>query len=69
MHPIVWFIENPVKVCCGVILLVLFGLLAIFQMPIQLSPDVERPQVTIETVWPGASPQEIEKEIVKEQED
>jgi HAE1 family hydrophobic/amphiphilic exporter-1 len=69
MHPIVWFIENPVKVCCGVILIVLFGLLAIFQMPIQLSPDVERPQVSIETVWPGASPQEIEKEIVKEQED
>ncbi|MFM7739373.1 MAG: efflux RND transporter permease subunit, partial [Planctomycetota bacterium] len=56
MHPIVWFIENPVKVCCGVILIVLFGLLAIFQMPIQLSPDVERPQVSIETVWPGASP-------------
>ena len=42
MHPIVWFIENPVKVCCGVILIVLFGLLAIFQMPIQLSPDEQQ---------------------------
>lgn len=69
MHPIAWFIENPVKVCCGVILLVLFGLIAVYRMPMQLAPDVERPQVSIETVWPGASPQEIEKEIVKEQED
>ncbi len=38
-------------------------------MPVQLSPDVERPTITISTIWPGASPQEVEKEIVQEQED
>ncbi len=69
MHPIAWFIENPVKVAVGVILLVMFGLIALFKMPLQLSPDVERPQITISTQWPGASPQEIENEIVKEQEE
>ncbi len=40
-----------------------------FRMPVQLSPDVEQPKISINTVWPGASPQEVEKEIVKEQEE
>ncbi|HMP80274.1 MAG TPA: efflux RND transporter permease subunit, partial [Pirellulaceae bacterium] len=69
MHPIAWLIDNPVKVSVGVILLVMFGSIALFQMPMQLSPDVERPQVTVQTAWPGASPQEIENEIIKEQEE
>lgn len=69
MHPIAAIIENPVKVSVGVILVLLFGLIAMFIMPIQLSPDVERPSVTVSTTWPGASPQEIEKEIVQEQEE
>lgn len=69
MHPISWFIENPVKVSVGIILLTLFGVLAMFQMPMQLAPNVERPSISIETSWPGASPQEIEKEIVNEQEE
>ena len=69
MHPISAFIANPVKVAVGVLLLALFGTLAMFRMPVQLSPDVEQPKITITTVWPGASPQEVEKEIVKEQEE
>lgn len=69
MHPITWFIENPVKVSVGIILLTLFGALAMFRMPMQLTPDVERPSISIDTRWAGASPQEIEKEIVNEQEE
>ncbi len=69
MHPIAAFIANPVKVSVGVLLLTLFGILAMFGMPVQLSPDVEQPKISIRTVWPGASPQEVEKEIVKEQEE
>lgn len=69
MHPISWFIENPVKVSVGIILLTLFGVLAMFRMPMQLAPNVERPSISITTRWPGASPQEIEKEIVNEQEE
>src|SRR5436190_7227378 len=38
-------------------------------MPMQLTPEVEIPTLTIETVWPGASPQEVEQEIVQEQEE
>jgi HAE1 family hydrophobic/amphiphilic exporter-1 len=63
------FVRNPVKVAVGVILLTLFGLIALKRMPIQLIPEVTIPTLTIETRWPGASPQEVEREIILEQEE
>ncbi len=69
MHPISWFIDNPVKVSVGVILLMLFGAISLFNMPMQLSPDVTRPQISISTTWSGASPHEIENEIINSQEE
>lgn len=63
------FVNNPVKVAVGVILVALFGTIALFQMPMELTPDVEIPSITIETRWPGAGPNEVEKEIVQEQEE
>ena len=69
MHPIAAVIENPVKVSVGVILVLLFGVLAMWTMPVQLAPNVEQPVVSVSTTWPGASPMEIEKEIVQLQEE
>lgn len=69
MNLILGFVHNPVKVTVGVILVLLFGILAMYSMPMQLTPEVEIPTLTIETVWPGASPQEVEQEIVQEQEE
>lgn len=69
MNLIDGFVRNPVKVTVGVILVLMFGLLALRAMPMQLTPEVEVPTLTIETVWPGASPQEVEREIVQEQEE
>jgi HAE1 family hydrophobic/amphiphilic exporter-1 len=62
-------IRFPVSTAVGVILLVLFGAIAVFRLPIQLTPTVEEPQVSVTTVWPGASPLEVEREIVDEQEE
>jgi HAE1 family hydrophobic/amphiphilic exporter-1 len=62
-------IKNPVSVTVGVILLIMFGVISLFSLPIQLTPDVEEPQITVGTTWPGGSPQEVETEIVREQED
>ena len=69
MHPIDFCVRNPVKISVGVLLVVLFGLISLVRMPMQLTPEVQIPTITIETRWPGASPQEIEREIIKEQED
>lgn len=62
-------IQRPVSVIVGVLLVALFGILALFRIPIQLTPDVDRPVVTVATLWPGASPEEIEQEIVQRQEE
>ncbi len=61
-------INKPVSVCVGVILILMFGILGIRGLPVQLTPDVETPQITVTTTWPGATPYEVEKDIVEEQE-
>jgi HAE1 family hydrophobic/amphiphilic exporter-1 len=62
-------IKKPVTVTVGVILLVMFGLISLFRIPIQLTPNVDMPEVSIETFWNGASPVEVEREVVDVQED
>jgi len=63
------FVRNPVKVTVAVLLMALFGIISLFSMPMQLTPEVQTPSLTITTTWPGASPQEVEQEIVREQEE
>ncbi len=62
-------IDKPVTVAVGVIFVILFGVISLFRIPVQLTPDVEKPRITVETIWEGASPLEVESEIVREQED
>lgn len=69
MHPIEACVRNPVKVAVGALLLILFGLIAVARMPMQLTPEVQTPTITVETRWPGGSPQEVEREITQEQEE
>ncbi len=61
-------IEKPVTVIVGIILVVLFGLISLGQMPYQLSPTVTEPEITVTTTWRGATPYEVEREIIEEQE-
>jgi HAE1 family hydrophobic/amphiphilic exporter-1 len=62
-------LRKPVTVAVGVLFVVLFGTLSLFRIPVQLTPDITRPEITVYTRWPGASPHEIEREIVDEQEE
>ncbi|NUQ48735.1 MAG: efflux RND transporter permease subunit, partial [Phycisphaerae bacterium] len=62
-------LRRPVGVSVGVLLTVLFGLLALFSIPVQLTPNVDVTVVTVTTRWSGANPQEIEREIVDRQEE
>lgn len=62
-------IRNPVPVLVGVLLVVMFGAISLFEMPYQLSPNVTEPEISVRTAWPGATPYEIEREVIEEQED
>ena len=69
MNIIRFAIENPVKVAVGVLLILLFGAIALISIPIQLTPNVDTPIITVTTVWTGRSPEEVERDIIEEQED
>jgi len=48
---------------CGIL-----GLVAALNIPVQMIPDLEVRTITVQTGWPGATPQDVEKEILIEQE-
>ncbi|RXK04439.1 efflux RND transporter permease subunit [Halarcobacter bivalviorum] len=69
MDLIKFSIKNPVTIIVSVLIVVLFGFLSLSKLPYQLTPTVTKPEIKITTVWPGATPYEIEREIIEEQED
>ncbi|KPK56341.1 MAG: acriflavin resistance protein [Thiotrichales bacterium SG8_50] len=62
-------IQRPISVLVGIVLVVLFGALSVKDLPIQLTPDISTPTITVNTTWPGAAPVEIETEILEQQEE
>jgi multidrug efflux pump subunit AcrB len=62
-------IDNPILVIVAVLLVTLMGILAVLRVPVQLIPDLDVRVVTIITSWPGATPQDVEREILVEQEE
>jgi multidrug efflux pump subunit AcrB len=65
-------IESTVKRGTLVTVIVLIGcilgVVSALNIPVQMIPDLEVRTITIQTGWPGATPQDIEKEILIEQE-
>jgi HAE1 family hydrophobic/amphiphilic exporter-1 len=68
MNAIKFSIEKPVTIIVGVVLIILFGIIGLTRMPYQLSPTVIEPEITVTTTWSGATPYEVEREIIEEQE-
>ncbi len=62
-------IKQPVTVAVGVILTIIAGVLAVSRIPVQLTPNVEDTIVSVRTFWEGASPWEIEQEVIDPQEE
>ena len=62
-------IERPIAVMAAVLMIIMFGLVSLKTIPIQLTPDVRKPVITVRTNWAGAAPAEIEREIVNRQEE
>jgi len=69
MSPTKLALDNPTAGLVAALLIILFGFLALRALPIQLTPEVERPEITITTSWRGAAPEEVEAEIIEPQED
>ncbi len=52
----------------AVLIVCVLGLVAALRIPVQMIPDLEVRTISINTGWPGATPQDVEKEILIEQE-
>ncbi len=59
---------NPVATFVAVLVVALFGAISLGRLPIQLTPEVEQPEITVRTTWRAAAPEEVEAEIVEPQE-
>jgi multidrug efflux pump subunit AcrB len=61
-------LKNPIAVGMVVLLVAVFGFLSLRQLPLQLFPDIDRPQIAVQTNWRAASPEEVESELLEPQE-
>ena len=62
-------VRNGVIVTVGFLMVLLFGVVSMFKVPVQMVPDIDPRIISVQTRWPGATPQDVEKEIVVEQEE
>ena len=62
-------VRRPVATSCLMIGLTLLGINAYRKMGLELMPKVDIPYITVVTVYPGASPEELEADVAKRIED
>lgn len=61
-------IHNGIIVTIATLIICTLGIAALFRVPVQMIPDMDVTTLSVITRWAGATPQDIEKEILIEQE-
>ena len=61
-------IRHGVKAAVAVLIVCIIGAVAVFRVPIQMIPNMDVTTISVETVWAGATPRDVEQEILFEQE-
>lgn len=60
---------NPVATVVVFLIAGVLGVAALVNLPVQLTPNLEQPKITILNFWRAAAPAEMEAELVEPQED
>ena len=60
MENLSWSSRSPIGVIVIAVFVGLIGLLSLSRLPLQLFPDINKPELTIQTGWRTASPEEVE---------
>ncbi|HPA56458.1 MAG TPA: efflux RND transporter permease subunit [bacterium] len=58
-------VKRPVMVSVIFIIMGLFGIYSLFDLPIDLMPEIEAPSISVITVYKGAGSEEVEEKITK----
>jgi multidrug efflux pump subunit AcrB len=61
-------VKRGILVTVIVLIMCILGIVSALNIPVQMIPDLEVRTITVQTGWSGATPQDIEKEILIEQE-
>ena len=61
-------LDNYIAALVAVFMVILFGTISLSRLPVQLTPEVEKPTISVSTNWRAAAPEEIESEIIEPQE-
>ncbi|MCK9451822.1 MAG: efflux RND transporter permease subunit [Bacteroidales bacterium] len=62
-------VKKPITTMMVFIAVIVFGLYSLFQLPVDLYPEIEFPAITVITAYPGASANDIEINITQPIED
>jgi len=52
-------IKRPIMMTMALAVSIIFGAMAYFELPMNLFPNADIPYVTVQTIYPGAGPQEV----------
>lgn len=62
-------VHRGVLTAVAALIVCILGIVAAQRIPVQMIPDLDVRTITVRTHWAGATPQDVEKEILIEQED
>jgi len=62
-------IRRPIVTVVAMLILVIFGLFALFNLEVDEFPDLANPIVFLSVPYPGASPSQVEREVVERMEE
>jgi multidrug efflux pump subunit AcrB len=65
MESLSWSSRSPIGLIVIAVFIGLVGLLSLTRLPLQLFPDISKPQLTVQTGWRTASPEEVESELLE----
>jgi multidrug efflux pump subunit AcrB len=65
MESLSWSSRSPIGLIVIAVFIGLVGLLSLTRLPLQLFPDISKPELTIQTGWRTASPEEVESELLE----
>ena len=60
-----FFIKKPVFCTVLISFIILIGLLSLNKIPLRQFPDIERSEITIDTIYPGAASNIVETKITE----
>src|ERR687884_747540 len=58
-------IKRPLITVVSMVALVVFGIFALWRLQTDEFPDVQQPVVMTQVIYPGASPEQVEREILE----